>query len=475
MGWWCLSLVVFLAGCASGPPPNVVVVVIDTLRADRVGWYRGGRELTPFLDRLAERGTVFWSAYAQSSWTCPSVASLLTSRYQSQHNVVAHASVLAAEEITLAETLKAHGYATGAFIANRVLSARLGYAQGFDEYRVFPSDLSAGDAAEMAKLMVKGEAEALNQAALAWIDSLRRPGEPPPPAFVYLQYMEPHWPYTAPMAIVEKMVARHDDPARRRQILDRVMLAQIRPTDPNPWTEPTADELVAIEDLYDAEVRHLDDRLAELFAELDRRGFLANAVVAITSDHGDEFEDHGGLGHGTTLYDELIRVPLLLVGPATSARVDVADVVSLVDLAPTILAQAGIAVPPSFAGVSLAGTTSWPRRQLDRLWRVLGLGGRSAYSQLLEPLGKPLPKQQDEALVAGADKLIGFEDGTEVFYDLQADPGERHPVVPSAAVAADLRRTLERERRRASRDPAAAATQALDAETKERLRALGYE
>ena len=160
-----LLAALFAAAChspPSSPPPNIVVIVVDTLRADRLGWYGGGLGITPSLDRFAERGAVFWSAYAQGSSTSPSVASLLTSRYVSQHRVVSNAGpVLGDGETTIAEVLKEHGYATGAFFGNYMLTPERGFAQGFDVARVLLR--------RPLPDLPKPRAAAVNEAALAWV------------------------------------------------------------------------------------------------------------------------------------------------------------------------------------------------------------------------------------------------------------------------------------------------------------------
>src|SRR5438128_7420125 len=159
-----------LAACSRQPPPNSLVLVVDTLRADRLGWYGPNGSLTPFLDSLAARGHVAWNAYAAVSWTSPSVASLWTSRYPSQHGITTFGSVLAASELTLAEILEQRGYATGGFTANPLLSSNLGYAQGFERYEVFPPE---GTATE-GFWMTKGRAQEIQSAALAWLDAVAR-------------------------------------------------------------------------------------------------------------------------------------------------------------------------------------------------------------------------------------------------------------------------------------------------------------
>jgi hypothetical protein len=183
-------------GCGPGPPPNIVLIVVDTLRADRLGDYGGTRNLTPTIDALAERGTVFQRAYAQTSWTSPSVASLMTSRYPLQHGVLVFNSVLPPSEVTLAELLQEEGYATGGFSANAALSAERGYAQGFDEYASFTRDAEPGPV-----LGRYARADQVNASVLEWVDGLAEAR----PLFLYIQYMEPHIPYFPSSSAVEQL------------------------------------------------------------------------------------------------------------------------------------------------------------------------------------------------------------------------------------------------------------------------------
>lgn len=460
----------FLAGCSTPLPPNVLLIVIDTLRADRVDWYQGERHLTPFLGTLAARGTVFWSAYAQSSWTSPSVASLLTSRFQSQHGVITWASVLSANEVTLPEILKAHGYATGGFVGNRLLSAKAGFSQGFDAYESF----ATADHPRPGE--GKERAERVNQASLSWLDTLYAAGRPATPAFLYMHYMEPHMPYGPPSDLAEQMMRRHGKAAEEQQRWAHMLF-----TEPKLWASPDADALRVIEDLYDAEVISLDTQLRAFFAALEARGFLRNAVVVITADHGEELLDHGRCGHGMTLYNEVIRVPLLVLAPGHTQRTDVHDVVSLVDVAPTLLDFADISQPRSFEGHSarpLIGSPAAAFHRFTDAWHRFTAPPSHpsvAYSQLLELAdGKTTgPTHHSNAVVVGTRKLIVGTAGREG-YDLQADPGERHPDALEGDRQAALQQMIGALLTRAGETAHRERADALDERTKDAMRALGY-
>jgi len=452
-----LAALVLLAACGSRERPNVLLIVADTLRADRLGVYGNPRGLTPFLDELAARGVRFPHAYAASSWTNPSVASLMTSRHQSQHQVLSFVSVLGLNEITLAEVLRANGWATAGFSANGGLAQSMGFAQGFEHYQAYKTR----ELPNVRKMFWPTEpAATLNQAALEWLDGEGR-GRP---AFLYLQYMEPHTPYAPPPDALEHVMQGAPPPDLEAVNLV-ASIAHVRDTDP--------EKLVAVQRAYDATVFQLDRELRALFQALEARGFLDDAIVVVTSDHGEEFRDHGGMGHGKTLYNEVVHVPLLMLTPGdTTARV-VEAVTPLVDVAPTILDLAGVRPPKTFAGQSVCALLgsgvrcSQPSTPVD--------GAALAELNSNANIDRPVPGPHRRALVAGDEKVLtGFAPDEVQFYDLKADPGETNPAAFDPPTQEALRRRLDTMVGEASRDATAPRTRPVDDETRERLRALGY-
>ena len=454
-----MALVVALAlggGCGQRERPNVLLVVVDTLRADRLGTYGNQGGLTPFLDELAARGVVFLHAYAASSWTNPSVASLMTSRHQSQHQVLTFASMLAAGETTLAEVLRAHGYATAGFSANGGLAPGQGFAQGFETYRAYPTQQRP----DTRKMFWPPEpAATLNRVALEWLDA--QPGGQP--VFLYLQYMEPHTPYAPPPDALAHVMngAPHPD---LPTINVAASVGHMRALEP--------EMLVNIQKAYDATVYDLDRSLRTLFAALEQRGFLDDAVVVVTADHGEEFRDHGGMGHGKSLYNEVVHVPLLMLTPGDPAGI-VETVTPLVDVAPTVLELAGIRPPRSFAGQSVCSLLGPHVRCSGAPVAVEG----TALSELNSNanIDRPVPGPHRHALVVGDDKVLtGFEPDQVQFYDLAADPDERNPSAFDEPTRHALRERLAAMVGEAGEDASAPRTRPVDDETRERLRALGY-
>jgi arylsulfatase A-like enzyme len=233
---------------------------------------------------------------------------------------------------------------------------------------------------------------------------------------------------------------------------------------------------------YDAEVTSLDLQLTSLFSRLREQGLLANAVVVITADHGEEFREHGHVGHGWSLYNELTHVPLLLLTPNSHSRADIRDVVSLVDIAPTLLDYAGIAAPPTFEGRSLRGLV----RRHHGFWRLVmhlqelftspRRSEQASYSELFPSYtDKPEePDQHRRAVIVGDRKLIVHADGKEESFDLATNPQES-PAAPLAeSEASALRAALDRFSTQLAHKRVPEQTRPLDAETRERMHALGY-
>ena len=273
-----------LLGCAPAPTPvaqpapgalNLLLVTIDTLRADRVVPSELSR--TPELDPFVTRGTIYTEVRASSSWTLPSMASLFTGRWPSEHRCWTLSSRLSPEEGTLAERLYERGWDTAAIVANHLVGRQYGLDQGFGWY-----DDELAQAAVTPELYARETSGALVDRGLDWLrarDAARATGGATRPWFLWLHLFDPHKEYLAH----EGLASAHDDPLTR----------------------------------YEAEIAHTDRELGRLFDALDELELGANTLVVVTSDHGEEFGEHGGEDHGHTLYEELVRVPLIVVGPGS--------------------------------------------------------------------------------------------------------------------------------------------------------------
>lgn len=318
---------------AGSQPRNVVLVCIDTLRADHLGAYGYDRNpTTPNLDRLAESSMLFEDVWATSGWTKPSVPSFLTGTLPCQHGVYegsARARIGAVTDVlpedleTLAERFQQEGYQTAAFVKNAQLRRGNGFEQGFDTYRD-----EVGDAQE------------IRWQATDWLDARdeRRP------FFVYLHLLDVHWPYPVPDEYASRFASPEDATRFRggdsRALRDAINDGEV------PFGKRDRD---ALRDLYDGALSYVDEQLGQLLGALADRGLRDSTVVSVMSDHGEEFGERGRIGHGHGLSEGLLRVPWILHVPGRAPRRHAAPV-SLLDLFPTLLAAARLDTSGSHLG-----------------------------------------------------------------------------------------------------------------------------
>jgi arylsulfatase A-like enzyme len=445
------------------------MVVIDTLRADHLGCYGYGRPTSPVLDGLAAGGILFEHAYALSSWTKPSTASLLTGRAPSQHRALSETSRLPDSETTIAERLRSLGYRTAALSGNPWIAPEYGFDRGFDDFfsvyderfarvpvlmqvlkRVSLLADGKGRLYNRVKYLVLGELSTTardTRLADEAIRFLRTPGDAP--FFLYVHMMSPHHPYDPPPPFDRFVPDRGRAPVKNYPRKSYRFFER-----GDPLAPADAADLVA---RYDGDVLYADTELGRVLAELERLGRASSTVVLVTADHGEEFYDHGNWGHGQSVYDELVRVPLLLRVPQGGGGVRVATPVSHADVVPTLLALAG--APGTVAGRSLVATAG-------------GEGGAAP------PLAEVLYRYGEaRALVDGTRKLVVLRDGEQrsrTLFDLRTDPGERHPLAADDPDATRLAADLAGRVAAAERDRAAEADAPIDDETRARLRHLGY-
>jgi len=429
--------------------------VIDTLRADKLGCYGNPRGLTPAIDRLARDGVVFERACAHSPWTLPSVATLLTSLHPQEHGAGGwlDLSGLAAgrptrprfhgldfEIETVAERFHDAGYATAAVVNVDFLAESFGLTQGFEHVDARWSDDNRD---------VRTAAET-TASALDWLSGNRRR-----PFFLMVHYFDPHAVYAPPPAFRRRFAAPQDRASDAfvfgtRQDLLRLRSGRIG-----------LDRAVVerAERLYDGEIAYTDHEIGRLLAGLDELGLTASTLVVVTADHGEEFLDHGGFEHGHTLYDELLRVPLILRLPSLLPPRRIARRVRLIDVAPTLCELTGVPAAESFAGRSLlapeAELSDRPVLAHGNFWGPPGMSWYSGpYKLILTP---------DAAGTPSAELYLPAE-----------DPGERRDL-SSVAPQVVRRLTAElREQRRWLGARARGTEIELDPQQRRRLRALGY-
>ncbi len=395
------------SGCGSDASPNLLLIVVDTLRADHLGAYGYPRPTSPAIDALASQGLLFRRAYSTAPWTQPSVASLITGLHPASHQVDRLLRVLPESADTLAEVLSRAGYATGGVVSHWLIGERFQFDQGYAVFRE-----TQGGEETLSTPSVTAEAI---QMLIGLVEDER-------PFYLFVHYFDPHYSY------------RHHPeyglaPSSAGRLDGREGIWDLRALDPPP-DEP---ELGFIRDLYDGEIRFTDEGISRLLGELERLGVSDDTWVVLVADHGEEFFERGWLGHTRTLYDELIRVPLVIRPPGGGDPRVVQEPLSLVSLMPTLLDLLGIdAGDPSLPGASFAplitGVGSWRPAaiysEVDRYDERAGQRAQTAAANSKFPTRSMLHKQ---ALVEGRWKLVVDQlGGSRELYDLDADPGERN-------------------------------------------------
>jgi choline-sulfatase len=439
-------------------PRNVVVYLIDTLRADRLQPINPrSRVTTPGLARFVREAATMLGAHTQENWTKPSVTTLLSSLLPWQHNATSTEAVVPEAITLLPEVLEGRGYHTGAFIANGYVSDRFGFKQGWTTYRNYiregrntPAQYVAAD-------------------VLEWLDA--RPTDKP--FFLYVHTIDPHVPYRPPQAFLSMYDAQsYAGPVDFRsdsELLEKIKMGQIRLNDRDK---------AHLQALYDGEITYHDVHFASILEGLERRGVADDTLVVVTADHGEEFWDHGSVGHGHSVWEELLHIPLFVRWPGVTAGLTpLSEAVGLVDIMPTVLDVLGHPIPDELSGRSFSellrgGTSDRPRAAVSGFmdgWRT-AVSGRYKVVQ------------------RGADRTQ--------LYDLASDPGEERDVSATHPIALRFARamlgvtidgaTSERFAQETTspnaRRPAAPRrpvvheqqTTTIDAETEAQLRALGY-
>jgi len=469
--------------------PHVLLIMVDALRGDRLSCYGYRGNDTPVIDALATEGVLFEQTIAQSSWTRPATASLVSSLYASSHKTYLKPDLLPDQVLTLPEVLRENGYTTVGFADNINISEAFNFQQGYDQFSYLSPDyffFADESSCQLAyynvlrlireKFLVKSkyvqhyyqDADVVNERVTAVLEKTATRG----PTFIFAHYMEPHDPYFAHPYNGEgfaRVSVPHPDP----QLADKLSL------------------------LYDGEISFLDERLGTLFDSMRRLGLYENTLIVLTADHGEEFYDHQGWWHGLTLYNEQIRIPLIIKLPGSRlAGTRISGMVSQIDIAPTIVAAIGGEPVPEFQGMDLLPSLVEPSD-------ILGdSGGGSPEGQTAEPglAGDEQPATVDsrlpdsvyseedhegnviQSVMTGEWKLIvANQDNprglpTVALFNLAEDPGETHNLAEeNQAKVEELRRLMEECLARALESGIQRLEGGeLEESTRQRLEALGY-
>lgn len=437
-------------GTAQGP--SVILIIADTLRADHIGAYGSTATKTPGIDRIAKDGIVFENGFSNSTWTRPSVSTILTSLYPSSHKVMYKADMLPDQVTTIAEVMKGSGYRTIGYVTNINVAPSFHFEQGFQEYYYLSPEFFFGATDSGSKLgfysgmrllrerfLAKEkwvqnyyqDAQTVNGVALPWLDK-----NASGPFFTLIHYMDPHDPYFE-IPYNGIAVARVDTP------------------DPDPSQR---DRLA---NLYASNVEYLDRFIGNLVEALKASGHYDSTVIAFVADHGEEFYEHKGWWHGTTLYDEESRVPIIVKLPKNAkAGTRVKTPAQLLDVAPTLLAAAGVTAPDAWQGRDLFSDTPAPAalfQEEDHEGNILHSVRSDRWKLIVANEGNPrgLPPLE--------------------LFDTMADPKEtKNVALENPEEVEKLKATLETLKVLAASKAVTGASGSMDAATAEKLRSLGY-
>jgi arylsulfatase A-like enzyme len=436
--------------------PNLILVMVDTLRADHLSCYDEGGASTPNICSLAENGGTRFDGFSHASWTKPATASLVTSLLPSSHKAMSKVAALPEDALHVAEALKAHGYVTGGIASNINLAESFGFAQGYDEYHYLGPDYLAGAEESSSKIILYQivrsvwfklkpglrfgdfyqDSGVVNEVAFDFLE--RRKDDR---FFLFLHYMDPHDPYFA-------------------HPYDGTAVARVS----NPHPDPaTAEELRR---LYKGEIEYLDGNFGKLLAHLEALGIADDTVIVLTADHGEEFHEHGGWWHGLTLYDEQIHVPLLVHWGGTAEAPPNGSLARHIDVAPTLLALAGSETPPAMQGVSLLVAENERREKDVQVFSEEDHEGNVLWS---------LRTRDAKIIVANPDNPRGLPE--RAFFRINRDPGEQQNLAggPFAGLETELERHAETQRSFAEGAAVAGSSDVkMTREECEQLRLLGY-
>jgi arylsulfatase A-like enzyme len=413
-------------GITGTPMPNVILISIDTMRADHLGCYGYPRATSPVLDSLAATGTRFANCQAQAPWTLPSHASIFTGLSAVSHGAgLSFGRLTGIEEglPTLPEMLSKNGYNTAGIVNVSFLAPSFGFDRGFRTYNCLSADTSLN------------ARQTLSRAA----DFMEYAVELPEPFFLFVHLWDVHAPYTPPAPF------------------DTLFTDSLVPNDGYWFLAADGSVMERYRDLfmglYDGEIACTDQQLRAFFRKVRELGIADSTLIIVLSDHGEEFLEHGGVDHGTTLFQEVLHVPLIISGPGVPVAV-VDSPVGLFDVFPSILAFLGIEAPPDLDGRDILGSPILP----DRMIPSSGIENMESKS-----------RSQMVAMRRGSEKLI-YDMVTEVaiWFDLSTDASEQTPLEhPAADLVAEVQYYW-------STPPRADPTEVTDPHELMRLRSLGY-
>ena len=452
--WFALAATVAIStiafACSKGSPepfsspgPHVVLITIDTLRADHLGAYGHSRATSPHIDALSKRGVLFEHAISQASWTYPSVTTMHTGLYPLEHGVMRYTSIVDERFMTLAEVLKDAGYSTMAIVSNLAVIGRRGLNQGFDIY----DESSIGEHDDLTSKKVTDVA----------IKHLRN-ADRAKPLFLWVHYQDPHTHYLDhPDRDWAKPIPGH----RARK---GIGMRNIKKSWKRLGPREKAGYVDYLRGLYDEEIAFTDEQIGRVLAETRQLGMRDRTLFIVTSDHGELFSEHGRFFHGGDVWEELIRVPLIVSGaidPSLRGK-RVSGAVELRSIPATVTRLLGLSSQP-FSGPSLLDVAEG--KSVTKTLFAQGLRGGA------KKRGKRAVYMGDHKLIENVDK------GTQQLFNLADDPTESNDLYSSethASIRESLRAELDAFSRLTRLFPDRAPAPALTGKQRRMLKALGY-
>ncbi len=359
-----LMLPLILSACGEKDPrPNIVLISIDSLRADHLSSYGYGRKTSPRIDQLASKGALFEKAFSTTSWTLPSHMALFTSMYDTVHGVTTHDQALDPLRITLPMALQEGGYNTAGFYSGPYLIPAFGFGRGFDKYIKCFDYMEPGEVDNKHSIGYKPDqhhashndvtSPRIHQEVSRWLERTSKNK----PFFLFVHMWDVHYDYLPPA----EYATRFTDPTYRTTL-------DLSSFETNPAINDKMDprDLDHLIGLYDGEIAYTDDHIGKILDKMKSLGLSENTIVLVTSDHGEAFFEHGTKGHQKDLFDEVLHIPLIISWPGKIEEgVRVSSQASIIDIMPTLLDLAGVPSPPEALGRSLKPLIDGTDREMD--------------------------------------------------------------------------------------------------------------
>jgi len=423
--------------------PNVILIVVDTLRADHVDCYGNKRTTTPHIDALAREGILFKNAISTAPWTLPSVASILTSQYPSVLGIREEYVKLDQRFTLLPEVLKNHDYSTYGVTSAPLVTSNIGFGRGYDDYN--EEHLSGHESVSSPGVTEQS------------VSFVKKPHTKP--FFLFSYYFDPHYNY-----ILHKKYNYY--PSYKGKLRSNHSISAL-------WRyrdQFSKDDIKYLVSLYDSEIAFTDEHIGKLINELKKQGMYDNSVIIITADHGEEFMERGWIGHSITLHQELIRVPLIMKFPGLEAR-KINTPVSLIDIMPTICSYLGIQIPNGLDGQAINIKTG------------SSMIKRPVFSETFNPQVHregPIEPIAFRSVVLGNMKLIYDEKKNLAFiYDLSKDPYEQYNLADAkqeehVKLKALLSEWINYVEKKRIKGPQQDVNDLFTPEQREQLKSMGY-